>query len=46
MEVIFSRFADENIVSEVVPRSVFHQVSHAMHWAHANANFGKQFNKL
>ncbi len=46
MEVIFSRFTDETIVSEVVNRSALHQVSYVMHWAHDNANVGKQFNKL
>lgn len=42
-EVIFSRCTDENILLDVIPRNNFSQISHAIHWAHANANLGKPF---
>jgi len=42
-EVLFSRCTDENILTDVVPRNAFSHFHHSIHWAHANANLGGEF---
>jgi hypothetical protein len=42
-EVNFSRITNENILSDVIPRSSFSVAHHAIHWAHGAANLCQPF---